>query len=178
MQRLHRDTVLVTDQRDHGPGGTGGRSGPTGADSPWTQRGVEVDDAEHRVDVDTPRRHVGGDEGLDGIGGKGSQRALTLGLRTAAVNRRRGDTAGAELAGQSIGAVTGPAEDDRASVAGNGGGRELDAVAPRRPPEEMVDLGVVVADVHDMTAGLALVSADENVDVAVERGREQQRLAV
>ena len=42
----------------------------------------------------------------------------------------------------------------------------------------MSDRGVIVAEVHDVAARGALVPADENVDVPVERGREQQRLPV
>ena len=81
-----------------------------------------------------------------------------------------------ELLGQRVGTVLGAAEHDGRAGGVDDLGGEVDALGAVDRPEvvrgrELVGLGELV------TRGVVLVATDELVDRAVERGREQQRLA-
>ena len=142
-------------------------------------RRVEVDDAADVVDVDAAGGDVGGDQGPDRAGGELLQRPLALGLRAVAVDGDGRHAGRAELAGDPVGAVLGAAEHDGRLVAGDDISGQRRRARRVGLPEQVADLaGIALLVGHLVAAGLVLVAADDAVDVTVERGREQQRLAL
>ena len=81
------------------------------------RRWVVVHDDRQEVDVDASRGDVSRDEHLHLTALHAAQRAFALGLGAVTVQRHGGDATLAELASQSVRAVLGAGEDDRALVA-------------------------------------------------------------
>ncbi len=134
-------------------------------------------DARDPVDVDAARGDVGGDEHVDLAARERVEGALTLTLRAVAVDRGGLHPALLELLGQRLGAVLGAAEHDRRAGRASDVGGHLDAIVLVDLPEQVrehrhVGLGQTV---HDR---VVLVLAHQRVDRTVERGREEERLAI
>ncbi len=75
-------------------------------------RDVVVDDVADALDVETTRGDVGGDENVERTVLELVDRALALGLHDVAVDRGRGETAGAQPLGQILGGLLRAHEDD------------------------------------------------------------------
>ena len=76
-------------------------------------RHVEVDDVAERLDVDAPRRDIGGDEHAILSALEAAQRFHPLRLRAVAVNARGGELVMQQVIGKPVRAVLGPREDER-----------------------------------------------------------------
>ena len=171
--------LVVGDEGDHQPGGPGAAGAARPVDVVLGVVGqVEVDDAGHAVDMDAAGGHVGGHEDRGPPGAELAQGLVALGLGPAAVDRHGLDAGLAELAGHPVGTVAGAGEHDRGPGAGDDVGHERDPLGPGHGPEHVLDLRGVGLDVRGgVVGGVGLVVADQLVDVAVERRREQQGLA-
>ena len=142
-------------------------------------RRVEVHDARDVIDVDAASGDVGGAEDRHTALREGVQGTVTLRLRAATVEVGRANTRGVELLGETIDAVPGAAERDHRAGAQNEVDEQVDAVV-------RLDLPEVVRDVADRTLlgdrlvadRVVLVLTSDLLDFAVERGGEEQRLAV
>src|ERR1700722_8357609 len=74
--------------------------------------------------------------------------------------------------------MTGAAEDDGGARYHGDLGRHLGPVGGLDPPEVVLGVGVLFGAAHQfVTDGVSLVATHEDVDGAVQGGREQQRLA-
>src|SRR5690606_2676032 len=103
---------------------------------------------------------------------------VALGLAAPPVDGHGLDPRPAQLLGDPVGAVAGAGEHDGGPGAPDHLGHEVDAIGPGHGPEQVGDGGaVVVAAGRLVVHRVALVAAHQGVDVAVEGGREQQRLA-
>ena len=97
-----------------------GNDDPVGAGSSGAARAVhvvggvggwvEVDHEGYRVDVDPPRRDVGGDEHVEAAGTEGGQGTFALALAAVAVDGGRRQTGAGEAIRQAVGSSLGPAE--------------------------------------------------------------------
>ena len=82
-----------------------------------------------------------------------------------------------ELAGDAVGAMLGAGEHDGRSGSGHDLGGPVDTVARRDAPEEVdCRAGVVLVDLELVAGRVVLVSPHQHVDVAVERGGEEEGL--
>ena len=132
LQDSHGLAVGRGDEGDDHAVGSGAAGSPGPVHVVLRRRGqIEMDDAADVVDVDPPRRDVGGDERLGLSGNEGPQCPVALGLGPAAVQRDGADAGGDQLAGDPVGAVLGPAEHDGRTVRGDEAGGERDAVLGR-----------------------------------------------
>ena len=141
-------------------------------------RGVEVDDRGHPVDVDAAGGHVGGNQGVYPSLREVGQCPSALSLAAAAVDGSRLDPGLAELSGQPVGSVPGPAEDDCGPRSADGVGGDIPAIRLGDVPEDVMgrrDVGGLLADL--VAHRIALVVACQPGHVAVEGGREQHGLA-
>ncbi len=166
-------------QSDH-DAGRAGTSGPTGTMQEVLRVGrqVEMHDAGDVVDMDAPCRHVRGDQRPRLTAPKRPQGAVALGLRAVAVDGNGLDTCPFELPGDPVGAVTGAGEHDARPDPVDDPGGDLDLLRVRHRPEMMFEPRPGDLGGHVDGDRLVLVTPDERVDVAVERCREQQRLAL
>ena len=140
---------------------------------------VEVEDRRHVVDVDAPGGDVGGDEGVDTAAGEVGEGTSALRLAAAAVDRGGADAGLAELPGEPVRAVAGPAEDDGRPGRADGLGEHAAAGGAVHLPEQVSGSGDVRRLVAHLVADrIPLVVAGEMGDVAVEGRREQHGLAV
>ena len=89
---------------------------------------VVVDDRADVVDMDAARGHIGGDQGLRAAGDEVVEGAAALLLVAPTVDRAGADAALGQLAGETVGAVPCPAEDDRRRGRLDDAGAELDAI--------------------------------------------------
>ena len=128
--------------------------------------------------MDAARGDVGGDEDLDLATLHAAQSAFALGLGAVAVQGHGGDAALFELAGETVGAVLGAGEDDRALVLFDDVGGELGALVARDAPEVVVDVTgrLFTHDVVD--GGVVGELAYERLDVGTHGGREEHDVAV
>ena len=139
---------------------------------------VDVQHQQHVVDVDAPRRDVGGDEHRHGTVAERSQCPIALRLGPAAVQGSGVDPHPAELLGQSLGAVFRAHEADRASGAGCDLGDDVELCGVRdaeQVVEHRVDRRRDIVERVDGRIGQVLV--DEGRHVAVE-GRRRTAAAV
>ena len=138
-----------------------------------------MDDAADPVDVDAAGGDVGGDDRPGPPGAEVLEGPLALALAPVAVDGDRSDTPGPELLGDPVGPPLGAAEDDGRAGARHDAGDQVGAVSSLDRPVQVLG-GVAVG----VGAGLLVahrvvhVATDDHVDVTVERGREQQRLAL
>ena len=144
-------------------------------------RRVEVDDVRDAVDVDAAGGDVGRDERVDAPGLERGERLLALALRLVAVHRDGVDAPAREPADEAVGAALGAHEDERPlAVLG------LELVDQRVEPVVALDRQEAVLDVRDallrrrvlVALGVAGVGAGDLAGLAVERGREEQGLAL
>ena len=144
-------------------------------------RHVKVHDVAHVADVDAAGEHVGRHQHVDGAVAEGRKGTLALGLAAVAVDRGGLDALALQATAAAVGAVLGAHKDDSALrallfeelgqqvVLGLDGHREhklVDGVGGRRGRRNL-HAGRVAHQVGDLAHGLL-----------VERGREQQRLAL
>jgi hypothetical protein len=80
---------------------------------------IEVNDALHRIDMDSAGGNVGRNKGVCLAGCEVVERTLALRLRSIAVDRYRLDACARELASGPIGAVPGTGEHDGATERGD-----------------------------------------------------------
>ncbi len=76
------------------------------------RRGIEVHHRIHAVDMDSPCRHIGGDQSIDSTPDERIQRLLSLLLAAVTVDGRSPDPALLQLPSDPVRAVLGPAEHD------------------------------------------------------------------
>ncbi len=178
VQALHA-LALVAQHEGHDAAGGSGARGAAGA----VQVGlgvlgrVDVHDERDVVDVDAAGGDVGGDEDVDLALLELRHRARAGVLRHAAVQAAGVDAAIGDVAGDALGAELRADEHDRAAVAtGDLGGDHGLVLAVH-------DEHVVLHRVDRRRRRLELVAdrvvhvvADQGVDVAVEGGREEERL--
>ena len=140
-------------------------------------RRIHVQDERDAVDVDTPGSDVCGDEHGRAAVLERVEGACALRLRTAAVQRDRGDTLGGEIARESIGTVLGADEAQRASLTCRDRSHEIE-LRLERHAVEVVAHRVDGCDRrrHGVHRRVGQVVADQRRDIAVERRREQQPL--
>ena len=143
---------------------------------------VVVDDARDAVDVDAAGGDVGGDERLDAA----ALERLRAPGRAGSANGHRGSAA-ARTPGRSscLASRSAPCRVRQNTIVGPGGGIDVGGDAGRaRCASTCQNTWCATATVglgrrrHSWRTGLCWYSRVEHVDVAVERGREQQRLAV
>ena len=129
--------------------------------------------------MDAARGDVGGDEHRRAGVGELLQSPPARRLRQSAVDRLGLDAGGLEVLGQPVDAELGAGEDDRpAGTAGQLRG-DLQLVAEGEAEGQVLGRRGVVAGAPDLVPGRVLeVAADQAVDLAVQRGREQQPLGV
>ncbi len=140
---------------------------------------VDVDHHIDAVDVDAAGGDVGGDQGLDAALTELGQGAGAHALGLAAVQRGAGDTGLGQLLADGVGAVLAAHEQDRAALARGDLGDDRVLVAGQHLEQVVLHRGDLRdRRVHGVGARVVHVLADQLVDVAVERGREQQGLAV
>src|SRR5690606_22131623 len=140
---------------------------------------VEVHDASHAVDVDAAGGHVGGHHRRRPAGAELPERLVALGLAATPVDGHRVDPGVAELLGHPDGTVTSAGDHDRRPGAADDVGGQRHALLAGHLPDQVVALDAVVVGARHLAADrIVLVVLDQLVDVAVERGREQQGLAV
>ena len=129
--------------------------------------------------MDAPGGDVGGHQGIHRAPDERVERPLPLLLAPVAVDGRGPDAALLQLAGDPVGAVLGPAEDDgRAGGRGHLGGHGHPVAGLHLPEQVHGRTGVVLVHFELVAGRIVLVPADQHVDVSVQGGREQQRLAV
>ncbi len=109
---------------------------------------------------------------------KRAEGPFPLGLRPVAVDGLGRHVEATELLGQPVGTVLGAGEHDRRPVAPDHVGGDGDALVALGPPEHVTVDGGVDVELDAVAGGVALVAADQGVDVAVEGGGEEQRLAL
>jgi hypothetical protein len=98
-------------KRDRGSGGTGS-SRPADAMNVTFRdvRQIKVDDVGNAIDIDAPRRDIGGDQNAGSAGAERRQRLLALPLRLVPVDGRRGKAGSAEMTRHPVGAALGAGE--------------------------------------------------------------------
>ena len=138
-----------------------------------------MDDRCDVVHVDATRGHIRCHQRLRATGAEVLERAVTLVLRAVAVDRGGGDAGVGQLLGDPLGAALGATEDDGRAHAVDDLTGGCDAFGAFDGPEVVLQVGqLVVWDLELVQHRVVLVVAHEHVDVAVERRREQHRLAV
>src|SRR6476661_10509632 len=174
--------LVIEDERDADAGGAGAGGAPDAVDVVLTRaRGVVVDDVRDVLHVDAAGGDVGGHEGPDLARLEARQRLLALVLALVAVHRDGGHVVAAQALDQAVGAALGAHEDERPATLGRA-----------QLLHEPVHLGLV-GDADEAVLHLALgllgvqrlvreravgVAIGQPADLPVERGREQQRLAL
>ena len=142
-------------------------------------RRVVVDHQRHGVDVDPPRRDVRRHQHVDPAALKGGQRPFALVLAAVAVDGGRPEAGAAEPVRKPVRAALGPAEHDGRPPGCHHLCGERHPVGVLDPPEVVLHLALVGRGrLHLVKGRLVLVVADQLVDGSVQRGREEQRLAV
>ena len=145
-------------------------------------RRIEVDHVRDVVDVEPARGDVGGDERLHLAGVEALERLLALRLALVAVDRCCVDVVAAQLLDQTVGAGLGAHEDEREPglLLLQQLDERRDLVLRRDRDEAVVDVaGAAVGRQLALEAGREVrVAARELADLAVERRREEHRLAV
>jgi hypothetical protein len=142
-------------------------------------RDVEVDDLLDAVDMDPAGGDIGRDEHVGTAAAEVGERTGASRLRVTAMDRDGAYSAPRERLREPINTMTGAAEDEGAAGVVEHACEQRRAVGFRDRMEDVVrrgDLAVVVTDNH--VARIVLVLAYECCDVAVERRREQQHLAL
>ncbi len=142
-------------------------------------RRVHVQHQADVVHVDAARRDVGADEHVDGALAELGEDAGALVLALAAVQAARLDADPGQLLAQPVHAVLGADEDDRTALAVGDLGRDVELVVARHL-HHVVLHGVDRRGRRSHGVGDRVLeeAVHQLVDVAVERGREQQPLAV
>ncbi len=138
-----------------------------------------MDHPGHPVHVDPSGGDIGRHQHAHPARAERRQRALTLTLAPATVDRLGRHPAVGELLRQPVGAVLGAHEDDgRPTLAGQLGthGRPVGQGHRLEPVRHLGE--VILGSRHLVTGRIALVATDEDVHGPVERRREQERLAV
>ena len=154
-----------------------------GARSLAVLRRVEVDHVRDAVDVDAARGDVGRDERVDLAGLEARERALALALRLVAVHRDGVDAVRAEPLDEPVGAALGAHEDER-EVALGVAARPTSASTLRscvdasRSGARRSAGGVDRSGACSWRARVGRVGRGDAADLALERRREEQRLAV
>src|SRR5262249_28570129 len=140
---------------------------------------VEIDYVGDVVEVEAAGGNVGSDQCRDLAGLEAGQGSLAGALRHVAVHRGGGDAVARELLDEALGSALRPDEDQRRLEAADVLDEHLDLRVVGDRNELVLDLGGLCA------RGLALdprgavrVRACELADAAVERGREEHRLAI
>ena len=167
------------DGDDHAVGAGAGRAAGAVEEGLVLGRRVHVHHQAHVVHMDAAGGDVGGDEDGDVALGELGQVALAGVLRQVAVQFDRGHALLAELLHQLLGTVLGAGEEQGAVVAGGQAGHHGQLVHQRglnQMVRHRVDGGVLrVERVGDRVVEVAV---HQHLHVAVERGGEQQALAV
>ena len=138
---------------------------------------VELQHAGHAVDVDAAGGDVGGHEHVHVAPTERTEGPLALALAAVAVDGLGAHAGLVQLLRQPLGAVAGAAEDDGRPGPLDDRGGHLDAVGVGDGPEAVRDVAPLLDRDGLVVGRVGLVVPDEHVDVAVERGREQHRLA-
>ncbi len=95
------------------------------------------------------------------------------------MERHRGHAFALQLLGETVGAVTGSGEHDRGAGVGNHPCGVLETVTPLHPPEVMGGItGGIVLNLGLMVDRVVLVALGEHRNVAIQRGREEDGLAI
>ena len=143
-------------------------------------RRIEVDDVRDRIDVQATRCDVGRHEGVGVPAREALEGARALRLRHVAVQGRDADAAALEARRQPARAALGAHEHERElALVPQHVDEAVELLLVERGQESVLDcahlgLGRVVLDAH----GVARVFRCEAVDLAVERGGEEERLAL
>ena len=140
-------------------------------------RGIEVHDHVDAVDIDAPGGHVGGDQDRQASLREGSQRSLSHLLAQVAMDGASVDTLFANGLGQAVGAPLGPGEDQAALCTSADGGGDPHLV-------HLVDQEKTVGHggnrrlhrCHLVADRVVHLVANQPVNIAVERGREEHGL--
>ena len=174
--------LLGKDEGDPGAAAAGAAGAADAVDVALVVLGrVEVDHVRDVREVEAAGRHVGGDERLHRAVAEPRQRPLALPLRHVAVQRRRRHVARVELAGEPVGAALRPDEDEsQVAVALELLDQAVELAVVRDRDEGVLDLALLLPFGQlGLEAGrVARVGAGELADLAVERRREEHRLAV
>jgi hypothetical protein len=170
--------LIGQNQRHHNPRCPGSRRATGTVEVVLVVVGqVEVNNTGDSIDMDPPRRHISGDQGVDPAIAKGLQGPGALALATTSMDRRRPHAQPVELVGNLVSAVAGAGEDE------GGGGRldylGCDAYPLRRiyPPKVVGRFEMILMVAHLMADRIRLITLSEAGNVAVESRREQQCLA-
>ena len=131
------------------------------------------------VDVESAGRHIGGDERRELPGGEVLERLLTGRLAEVAVNGRRPHAFTPQVGDEAVGAPLRAAEAQRLGRAADDGGAHLGLVELVHLQETVLHLvDRHLPRLHLVQDGVTKVAADDLVDGRVQRGGEQQRLAL
>ena len=143
-------------------------------------RRVEVDHVRDAVDVDPSRGHVGGDEGVHATGLEAGERLLALALGLVAVDRGRLDAMRVKALDEAIGAALGSHEHEgELALAGELLDERLHTLLVAYGEEPVLDRVLVAARLAVLVGDRApRVARRQAAGDAVERGGEEQRLAV
>lgn len=133
----------------------------------------------HLVDVDAAGCDVSADEHLGFPGLEKRKCSVSLSLRAVTMDRYCAHANLGELARESLGAVLGPTKHDGRAV------RECDSSSEVGPSGAIHAPEVVRPSAHrvgwrveHVTTRIVLVLLDQAVNVALQRGRKQQRLVL
>src|SRR4051812_21973623 len=178
----HIARLIVRDERDADARAAGACGSPDAVDVGLTVvRHVEVDHVRDVVDIEAAGSDVGGHEHRAASVLEAGEGALALALALVAVHRRGGDVARLQALHETVSAALGADEHERAP----------DVVAAELL-DQVVDLGLVVdadeAMLHVVlallgrtvlvTARIGRVDVSHAANLAIERCREEQRLAL
>ncbi len=141
--------------------------------------GIEVDDGCDIVDVYAAGRDVGRDQSGRPAGAEVLEGAVTLVLRPVAVDRRSGHAGVAELLRDPVRSTLGAAEHDGRAHASDHLSGDGDPFGPVDVPEVVRQVGQLLLGELELVADrIVLVPPHQHVDVAVERGREEDGLTI
>ena len=138
---------------------------------------VVLQNAGHPIHVDAASGNVGGHQYVHIALAERSQGLLALALAAVTVNGLGANAGLVQLFRQTLGTVAGPTEDDGRPASLHNGGGHLDALSVGHGPEAMGDLALHLERCRLVMYRVRLVIADEHVDIAVEGGGEEHRLA-
>ena len=138
-----------------------------------------MEHAGHAVDVDAASGDVGCDDGLRTTLTELLECPFTLALAAVTVDRDGCDATLLELLGDTIGTALGATEHDRRAGTRHDASSHLDAISAFDGPEHVLcGVALVLGSSLFVLDRVVHVALDDHVDVAVERGREQQGLAL
>jgi hypothetical protein len=138
---------------------------------------IEVDHTGNPFYVDASSRDVGGHQGLSATGREVLQCPISLILGSATVQGDGGDPSPLQLLGETVGAVTGPGEDDRRAGRSHhfsGVGHPIGPVD--HPKHVLYVVDRVLLEIGLVSNSIPLVALGEDCDVTVESCREENRL--